>query len=461
MTKSINWAEGTFIQPHHFQQAFLDLEERQHALVADYFPHPYGITQLEVAPCDTYTFEILRLDCRLPDGTRILGGTRVAEPNAKIETREFREQFEAAQNRLSVYLGLPKLQYSQKNCLRFDEERLGGKRYRYISEEDTVPDLISGENQRVVEHKLYRPQLLFRWKVRDGESGDSMDGYETLKLAELELGAQKGEYKSSPQLRAEYVPPCTSLLASPLLSRYFGELQSRLNAKHLNLRDYWKHKDTATVMKTRDTFKVQAVTAAALGLRQFGTIKRLHPFTLYVKLAEIMGTLSIYTPDDSLIAVPDYNHDNLGDCYARMHEKLEKLLALLEEVIYEDRLFQAKSTDLLACPMEQAWLDDKRELFICFDSPLSELEVVQSVAGLKVASEDIIPLLNEKRLYGVKLEGPVHHLTNLPSGPTRHYFKLPRDTTFFPKLKEFPTLAIWGRQFAELVRLFVVDKEKL
>lgn len=461
MTKSINWTEGTFIQPHHFQQAFLDLEERQNAMIQDYIPHYVGVAQLEIAPLDGYQFDVLQIDCRFPDGTRILGGSRVSEPNAKIEAREFREHFEMAQNRLSVYLGLPKIQYSQKNCLRFDEERLGGKRYRYISEEETVPDLISGENKRVVEYKLYRPQLLFRWRGKEGETGDSTDGYDFLKIAELELGTQKGEYKSVPQQRAEYVPPCIVLSASPLLSRYFSEILSRLKAKHLNLRDYWKHKDTAMVMKTRDTFKVQAVTAAALGLRQFESLKRLHPFTLYVKLAEIMGTLSIYTPDDRLITIPDYNHDDLGGCYGKMHENLEKLLALLEEVIYEDRLFQAKNSELLGCLMEPTWFEDKRDLFICFESPLPEHEVVPLVAGLKVASEDQIGFLNEKRLYGVKLEGPVHHLTSLPSGPTRHYFRLPRDTIFFPKLKENPNLAIWGKQFAELVRLFVVDKEKL
>lgn len=461
MARNINWSEGTFIQPHHFQQAFLEMEERISDFAVDYIPHYSGVSRLEIGSCEGYQFEIRAIDCRFPDGTRVLGGSALPDGNASIDARGFQEQFEKAGNRLEVYLGLPKLQQGQKNCLGFHDTVMAGKRHRYVAVEDQVPDLIAGENFRTVEHKLYRPQILFRAQVKDGVVGDVTEGYDLLKIAELEVGSQRGEYRSQPQLKEAYVPACICLSANAKLSEYFARILSRLEAKQLNLRDYWRHKDTANTMKTRDTFKVQAVTASALGLRQYKSISRLHPFTLYVKLAETIGTLSIYTDKDDLIDIPNYDHNNLGTCFASIYESMEKLLALLEEVIYEDAFFVPKNSELTVCTMKPEWFAEGSNLYICFESPLTEPEVIKELAGLKIASEDKIAFLNEKRLYATKLEGPIHHLAGLPSGHNRHFFQLPRDTVFFPKLQENPQLAIWGKQFAEEVRLFIVDKEKL
>ena len=44
--KSVNWTEGQFIHPHHFQQAFLELQEQVESVIADYVPHAFGIASL-------------------------------------------------------------------------------------------------------------------------------------------------------------------------------------------------------------------------------------------------------------------------------------------------------------------------------------------------------------------------------------------------------------------------------
>jgi len=461
VSKNINWCEGTFVQPHHFQQAFLNIEESLASFAADYIPHFSGISRLEIGSCDGYQFEIRAIDCRFPDGTRILGGTDISDRNASIDSRGFQEQFEKSGNRLDVYLALPKLTNGNKNCLGFNDTALSGKRYRFLAVEDEVPDLVNGENKRPIQHKLYRPQILFRSRTSGGEQGDSTEGYDLLKIAQLKTGTVKGEYRSLPAVDESFVPPCICLSASPRLSFYFSQILSRLNAKYLNLREYWRHKDTAFLMKTRDTFKVQAVTASFMGLSQYKSISHLHPFTLYAKLAEIVGTLSIYTDKDELIVVPDYDHNNLGSCYASLFESMEKLLALLEEVVYEEAPFEVKSDELLVCTLQNKWLDENNHLYLCFESPLPEPLVVREINGLKVAAEQEIPNLNLHRLHGLKLEGPVHHIRGLPSGANRHFFKIPRDANYFPKLVDNPALAIWGKQFAEVVRLFIVDKEKV
>ena len=443
--KDVTWSEGLFIQPHHFQQGFLHSENQVGDLIGDYQPHGAGIAQAKFSEsaCEDYRFEVTELDCRFP------GGTRLRFPgNALIASRSFREQIDANKGRLEVFLGLPEMSDRDPNCLRFDESPLGGHKYRYVTKMEKVFDAVSGGNEREIEVRYLNPKILF--------SGESTFGYETVRLAVV---VRSSQYGSAPKTDPTHVPPCIAVSASPVLTEIQREIGNRLIARNRALRDYWKSKDTATLMKARDAFKVQALAVASNVFQQFTSMARLHPFVLYTRMAEIIGMLSLYCEDDEVVDVPVYDHDNLGGCFHKAQENLVKLLSLLEEASFEARTFEL-GEDGLRCPMDARWFGERYELYLCFESTDDETAVSQKLQALKVAPENLIPVLNKRRIRGMNLEGPLHHLPHLPTSGRHHYFKVPRDTTYFPKLQEFPTLGVWGpHQFADVVTLYIVEKK--
>ena len=443
--KDINWTEGLFVQPHHFQQAFLRIENQIGISIPDYIPHYTGVSHLKISEsgCENYDLNIEEIECRFLDGTR------VSFPgNALIESRPFKDLLDENRGRLPVYLGLPQFTEQEPNCLRFDQSALGGVKYRYTSKIEKVNDFVSGANAQDVEVKFLNPKILFE--------GESTFGYEVIPIAVVE---RSGQFGSVPELAGDYVPPCIAVNASPLLQQIMRETGNRLIAKNRSLRSYWKSKDTATLMKAQDAFKVQTLAMATNSFQQFTSTKRIHPFHIYMKMAEIVGMLSIYCEDDRFVEVPVYDHNDLGTCFLKAQECLNKLLALLEEITYEARVFEI-GTETLDVIWDPRWFEDKYEQYICFEARLDESEVGQRVTGLKVAPQNIIPVLNQRRIRGMSLEGPVHHLTHLPTSPHHHYFKVPRQHTLYGKLKENPTLSIWGNhQFAEVVTLYIVEKK--
>jgi len=437
-----------FIQPHHFQQGFLCLEEQLGALVSDYVPHYTGVSVLSIweGDCENFNFKINQVECRFP------GGTLVRYPgNATVASRKFKEFLDANRGRIEVFLALPSLIEENANCLRFDEQGLGGKKYRYTSRMEKVGDIVAGGNVREIEVKELNPKILF--------TGEKTFGYETVRIAAIERAAKAGAQGSVATLDKDDIPPCIDVQGSPRLQHIMREIANRLISKNRTLRKYWKSKDTAAAMKTRDTFKVQTLAVATNAFTQLATVKKLHPFTLYGKIAETIGMLSIYCENDEYVEVPAYDHENLTACFARVHTNMIKLLSLLEDVSFESRVF-AIGDDMLVCTLDEAWFDERYELFICFESQAGEAEVEQKVSGLKTAPDKLIPILNQRRIRGMQLDGPLHHIPSLPTSPHHHYYKLPRDTTYFPKLRETPTLGIWGpTQFAELVTFYAVERK--
>ncbi|MCB1049741.1 MAG: type VI secretion system baseplate subunit TssK [Acidobacteria bacterium] len=444
MVRDINWSEGQFIQPHHFQQMGLFNDAQLASLIRHYVPHFHGISQLKTSEsdCENYSFRILEMDLRLNDGTRLQ-----FPENCVIEPRDFKEFMDAQQGRIEVFIALPLITDMEPNCLRFNQTPMGGVKYRYISKMVESNDLVSGSNPQQIEVKLYNPRILF--------SGESQYGYTCLKIAELERSAK---YGSTPKIRAEYIPPTISLRASPRLMHIFRETGNRLLAKNRLLRAYWRNKNTAAMMKTRDALKVQALAVATNGFMQFGSSELIHPYPVYCKMAELIGMLSLYTDQDNMTEIPSYDHNNLGECFSRAEACIIHLLATLEEQSFESRVFESRD-QLLVCQMEPKWFEN-RDFYICFESKVEEAEVVRAVMGLKVSPLSHIEILNQRRIRGMDLEGPAHHLANVPGSPHHHYFKIATQHALYEKLKENPVLAIWGSyEFSEITTLYIVDRK--
>lgn len=156
--RHINWSEGLFIQPHHFQQSSLQVDGEIGDLIRDYQTHGYGVAHIKIseADCENYVLNVLELDCRLTDGTRIS-----FPENCVVESRSFKDVIDTYQGRVEVFLGLPLITELEPNCLRFNQTPMGGIKYRYITKMVEVNDINTGSNPQQVEVRLFNPRLLF------------------------------------------------------------------------------------------------------------------------------------------------------------------------------------------------------------------------------------------------------------------------------------------------------------
>lgn len=441
----INWVEGMFVQPHHFQQAFHSQNQKMTDQVLDYQAFPHGIKHLSVSEsdCENFNFNINELQARLPDGTSL-----VFPGNCFVESRNFKNFIDAQKGVVEVMIALPSHTDQEPNCLRFNQEPLGGVKYRHLSKIKEFNDSNSGDNLRQVEVSYFNPTILF--------SGESTYGYTTLKIAEVELSSK---YGSKPTLSQSYVPPCIDLHGSPLLKHIFRETGNRLVAKNRSLRAYWKSKTTAGSMKSRDMLKVQTIASITNQFVQLQTAPRLHPFPVYMKMCELIGMLSIYSEQDDMVQPLDYDHDQLYACFQKAEQSIIHLLSKIEEVSYESRTFERKE-GLLVCPLETKWLQEEYEFYICFESKDPESMVQMKAQGLKLAPQPLIAVLNQRRIRGIDMEGPKHHVAALPSSPNHHFYRVSREHALFKKLEEHGVLAIWGdHNFSELTTLYLLGAQ--
>jgi type VI secretion system protein ImpJ len=444
--KDINWKQGLFILPQHFQQAFLNQDSARVELLRDFVPYFEGVIRLDISESsiERFTFEIDRIDCRMPDGTHILySNDAESVRNAEISSRTFKAELLDKDNKgsLDIYLGLPDLRHDGNIATGASSHRR-----RYLLQDDDVADMVSGEKKQI-ETRVLRPEILL--------STDSRTGYSLIPIARVIH--RSGEIGDTARLDPDFLPPCISIYGSSKLHEIFKETGNRLLNKNELLRDFWKRKDVAKVMRSEDTFKVQTVAVACKTYQQLATLgHKLHPFQLYLKMAEIIGMLSIYTEDDELLKVPDYDHYDLGTCFSFVNHAIKEILAALDQLPYHKVTFKLEG-ETYNCPFNAEWFEGNYDIYICFESQLDEIEVARAVRRLKVAPQNKLAELNKLRLRGIGLDGPRHQLSQLPASPKHHYFRIPKDDEVYEFLPESWVLSIWGDvEFSQNHTLYVV-----
>jgi len=145
---AVNWHEGMFLRPHHFQAAgrYLNDQLRQSGRWDIHYNWGLRAIDIDADALHNYQFVIHRLEARLRDGTLV----RVPEDGAltPIDLRAGLEQ----QNPLEVSLAIPAVQMGRANAGPDSD----GTRFRVYTPRDGVPDENSGQNPRPVQVAHYQ-----------------------------------------------------------------------------------------------------------------------------------------------------------------------------------------------------------------------------------------------------------------------------------------------------------------
>src|SRR5262249_23313237 len=210
----VNWHEGLFLRPQHFQAAERHWGELQST--SERWDHPcnYGVASIEFNKdaVANYKFQVHRLSARLRDGTLIEIGAdrepdRVDLKESLLGTKEAVVGLTAAfekESMVRVVLAVPRLNVGRRNLNREGSQEVS----RYLETSAPLPDEYAGENDEEVSLRALHVKFM--------RSTHDLSGYETIPIAQVR---RSGEGEVAPQVDTEYIPPVISIDAWPGLGR--------------------------------------------------------------------------------------------------------------------------------------------------------------------------------------------------------------------------------------------------
>ena len=427
----VHWSEGMFLRPQHFQMFSRQLGGMVGTLWRRTQPFLWGFSDLEVAEdaLEAFSFRLRRCEGVLRDGTWVQ-----LPANLRVDPRDFKEALNASDGRLPVYLAVPVLREGEPNTASPEGGADGADR-RYRTEPVEATDENLGGPARPIEVRRLNGRFLF--------GNESREGYETLPVAVVQ---RAGHGANAPVLSAEFIPPLLQVSAWPALSRIAEGILHRVEAKHRFLRA--EVAEGRLVLDSQGTggwqpvFKLQVVGSFLQVLRQLAGSPGIHPFHLYVELARLAGELSIFE-DEGELAVPLYDHDRLGACYHEIAFILERLL----ERILSGRFVRVDFTlerDVQVARLRDEWLAREAEIYLCIESDLPDSQVLGRIETAKIGASADLPLLKQRRLFGLDIDLLKRTPGGLPARDDYHYFTIAKEGPYWEAVARNREMAISG-----------------
>ncbi|MFN7987836.1 MAG: type VI secretion system baseplate subunit TssK [Thermoanaerobaculia bacterium] len=418
-TPQVLWAEGMFLRPHHLQTAERYREEALQREIQRIQPFFYGLQSLDVAPdqLENFVFEIRDVSLKLKDGTALS-----SDSTLKLSPRSFKNELDKASGRMRVFVGVPVMRESAPNTFAPGEGPAGVDR-RYVAENAEALDENSGSNPQPVGVRRCNGKLFF--------GNESQEGYECLEVAVVE---RSGSGRNFPVLSREFIPSLTELGGSKTIQTLCDGVTNRIEAKHrLLLTDLAQGRLTVSGEGTsgwQTIIKLQILGSFMFLFQQLTRIPRIHPFHVYTEFARLAGELSIFDDGKIPVKIPVYDHEKLGPCF---HETCRVIEALLEKIVASRfvKVDFVLRDDLLVADLLEEWLASQTEVFLAIEAEMEEKDLRGRIVTMKLGTVRDIPVLRQRRLFGLDLELLKRTPAGLPQREDYFYFKIEKEGPYW------------------------------
>ena len=418
-TPQVLWAEGMFLRPHHLQTAERYREEALQREIQRIQPFFYGLQSLDVAPdqLENFVFEIRDVSLKLKDGTALS-----SDSTLRLSPRSFKNELDKASGRMRVFVGVPVMRETAPNTFAPGEGPAGVDR-RYVAENAEVLDENSGRNPQPVGVRRCNGKLFF--------GAESQEGYECLEVAVVE---RSGSGRNFPVLSREFIPSLTELGGSRTIQALCDGVTNRIEAKHrLLLTDVAQGRLTIASEGTsgwQTIIKLQILGSFLFLFQQLTRIPRIHPFAVYTEFARLAGELSIFDDGKIPVKIPVYDHEKLGPCF---HETCRVIEALLEKIVASRfvKVDFVLRDDLLVADLLEEWLAAQTEVFLAIEAEMEEKDLRGRIVTMKLGTVRDIPVLRQRRLFGLDLELLKRTPAGLPQREDYFYFKIEKEGPYW------------------------------
>lgn len=329
VSSPIFWHHGLFLQPQHFQIAEQHEAARHTPFYQFLTPHFWGVCDIEIRHelLTTGSFGISSGEFIFPDGTylRFPG-------NAVLASRSFLSAWPEGPGPFAIYLGLRKWNPVVENVSIAEDITTTDVKTRFVapSTDDEAVDLYTGGPEAQIRQMKHVLRLI--WETEEQE----LNEYEIIPIAQLERVGKEA------RLSPHFIPPCVSCAGCPELVKMLRQINDMV-ASRCRLFEEQKPRrgmKSASFSSTEllQIMGMQSLSEAVPRLAILTAAADIHPWTLYLELAGLIGRLSTFS--DYVFAsgenasgeklLPAYDHRNLHGCF----NAGQRLLSiLLDEVI--------------------------------------------------------------------------------------------------------------------------------
>ncbi len=388
LTKPV-WSEGMYLGPHHFQAQNRYFEDALDFVTANLWRDAYGFAglQFDHDALRNGTLSLTHARGLFADGLAFdLPGSDPAPPS-----RDFAALFSPVADHLTVHLALPAIVRDGQNT----STQEGSSSTRFRAWEQKMPDQNSGLDEKAIE--VGRKNLLL---LGDTEISDRYVSVPVVRI--LRDGAGRYEPDSA------FVPPSLSLNATTTLTDLLRRLIDILDEKSTVFTQEQQQSNGAfqAGMSARHVAQywfLHAINSNLPALRHM-LLSHAHPQELYREMSRLAGALCTFGLEVHPRSLPVYNHDALGDCFAKLDEHIRRHLEIVlpSKAIkiplraVESFLYHGEVTDE-RCVGPGRWILE-------IQSPTGEADLIATVPKLtKVCSARFVAELIKRALPGLTL----------------------------------------------------------
>lgn len=412
------WTKGMFLTPQHFQTQDQFFENAlQFRFGASHFAN-WGVTELDI-DADALANGLFRLNtCKgiMPDGEPF----DIPEVDEMPASRSVAEHFPPNRESLDVFLAIPENRPRARNVVFSTpaqaDPATAPPSTRYLAETRMFTDENTGEEEKPVQVARRTFRLLFDDEYRGG--------FSMFRIAQLSRNAA-----GVPILNPKFIAPCLNLASSAYLTMLLRRQIEILATKSATLsaprRQRGKLLAEFSPSETANFWLLHTVNSYLPELKHIWKVRQSHPEPAYVAMLRLAGALSTFSLEARPENLPDYDHNDLGNCFTLLDAAIRDLM---ETVI---------PSKFVAVPLEIrdhfVWggtvTEDKYiregQFFLAISAKIGVDDLIRKVPQIvKVSAQDDIQRVIRHSLPGITLRHTPVPPAAIPMKLDNQYFSL-------------------------------------
>jgi type VI secretion system protein ImpJ len=391
------WTKGTLLNPQHLQMQDRFLENNLQFQLDVLAFRPWGFSRLRIEQeaLSNGMVAVPEAAGIFPDGLLF----DVPASDGGPATRDLSDAFDADQETLDVFLAVPNYRGSGVNVSVTGRDADA----RFRAEYAMVRDENTGLSEKPVQVARKNLRILFEGEVQEGNS--------VLRVARIRR-TPAGLFQLDPR----HVPPLLDINASDYLTAIVRRLVEILSARSSGLSGTRRQKNQT--LAQFDASDIASFWLLYTINGHFPVFRHLfetsggHPESLFSAMLALAGALTTFSLKIHPRDLPQYDHNNLGECFAKLDEKLRILLdTVVPSNFVALPLVQVQPSIYATSLSEDRYLTDTR-MYLAISAEMSQADLIAKTPYLiKVCSASHIEHLVGRALPGV----PLTHVTAPPS----------------------------------------------
>lgn len=410
----LHWAEGQFLQPHHFQEQDRINYMYRTAERSFYLYYREGLIEfkLDAEALRSRRVAVTELSAILPDGLAVsMPGNIELEPlTLMLDAKETGKE-------ITVYLSVPL--YSLQDPNLSEDQALTR---RYGLHEVTRADANTADNETVLVKHRYCARL-----ITDPSTAGNCA---ILPLVRLRWQSLSGE---SPvlEIAEDYIPPYVVLPANSAIFNLTSELIYELKLSRDKLVSDLDMGSFDPKMPAGDQIlqlmRLKILNEAVCDLRAALVPGSVTPFSLYRMISRLLAGLLSLEPRRDQNSIIAYDHYNLSEVFKSLALNIRAFLSTGGKASYIQIAFEPTSDHTLQAKLSEEHLIKGRQYYLSLDIGQQNSQLISMVEtgdNLRVLDQKSV----ESRVRGIKLTHLRYPPRFLPSSEGKSlWFRLERE----------------------------------